>query len=630
MLGTIREKIQGIFATVVIILIVIPFALWGVNQYFQGESKVTVAKVNGTEISHDAFQRELDRYRDRVDPKMLELPFFKQQVLNQMIQRVLVRQAIDKAGFGVSRQQLGALIRALPEFQTDGQFDPKRYQELLRRSGQTYDSFEASMQQQKMLDQLISGLKDSGFVTKQDEDRVLALAQQRRRIAVATVDVKKLERSIRVSAKDLQSYYDSHKDEFQEPERVRVAYIQMSAKGVSDAYKPTEQELRAAYSDESSRFVTPPVRRVSHILIPLAKDASSAQVQKALKEAQELSKRAKAGADFAALARKYSGDKATASRGGDLGRVTPGLLPKDLEEAIATLKQGGITEPVRTKYGYHVAKVTEYRAGHSKSFAEVRPQLIKLVKQQKGTQRYYDLVEKFNNIVYEQSDSLEPAAKALGLKIEKSDWFARSGGSGIAANPKVAQAAFSSDVLENKRNSDSLEIGKDSVLALRVVDHRAARLKPLAEVRAQVEQELKKQHAQEEAARLGGEILARARKSGSLAQAVRGVAGTTYRAPELVGRKKAAGIDTAVLDAAFAAARPQGKQASFAGASLGDKGYAVVAILSVLDGKPADLDKKQAKALQAALKERRGQDYFHDYIQGLRKEAKVEINQKGM
>jgi peptidyl-prolyl cis-trans isomerase D len=630
MLGTIREKIQGIFATVIIALIVIPFALWGVNQYFQGDSKVVVAKVDGTTISHDALQRELERYRNRVNPKLLDLPFFKQQVLNQMIQRVLVRKAVDKAGFGVSREQLGALIRAMPEFQTGGSFDAKRYQELLRRSGQTYETFEASMQQQKMLDQFISGIKESGFVTSQDQDQVLALAQQRRRIAVATVDVAKLERGIHPGAKDVQSYYDGNKQQFEDPEQVRVAYIQMSAKGVSQAYKPTDAELRAAYSDEGSRFATPPVRRVSHILIPLAKDASPAQVQKALKEAQELSEKAKAGADFAALARKYSGDKTTASHGGDLGRVTPGLLPQPLADAIATLKQGGVTGPVRTKYGYHVAKVTEYKPGHAKSFAQVRPQLVQLVKQEKGTQKYYDMVDKFNDLVYEQSDSLEPAAKALGLKIEKSGWFARSGGTGIAGKPKVAAAAFSDDVLNNKRNSDSIEIGQDSVLALRVIGHRAARLKPLAEVRTQIVQALKKQQAQQEAAQLSDRILARARKTGSLAQAVRGVAGVVYRAPELVGRNKGAGVGQTELQAAFFAARPKSGHPSFTSASLGDKGQAVIEVLAVIDGKAKDLDDKDRKELLAAMKQRHGEDYFQDFVSGLRKQAKIKINQKAM
>ena len=630
MLSTIREKIQGIFAAVVIALLVIPFALWGVNQYFQSDSKVVVAKVDGTEISHNALRNELERYRDRVNPKLLEMPFFKQQVLNQMIQRVLVQKAVDKAGFGVSREQLGALIRSMPEFQTGGSFNPKRYQELLRRSGQTYETFEASMQQQKMLDQLISGIKDSGFVTSQEQDQVLALAQQHRRIAVATVDVAKLERGIHPSAKDAQTYYSNNKQQFEDPEQVRVAYIQMSAKSVSEAYKPTDAELRAAYSDESSRFVTEPVRRVSHILIPLAKNASPAQVQKALKEAQDLSKRAKAGANFAALARKYSGDKTTASHGGDLGRVTPGLLPKPLEDAIATLTQGEVTGPVRTQYGYHVAKVTEYKPGHAKSFSQVRPELVQLVKQEKGTQKYYDMVEKFNDLVYEQSDSLEPAAKALGLKIEKSGWFSRSGGTGIAAKPKVAAAAFSDDVLNNKRNSDSLEIGQDSVLALRVIGHRAARLKPLGEVRAQIVEELKKQEAAQEAAQLSHKILMNARKSGSLAKAVRGVPGVVYRAPELVGRNKGAGVQQAALQAAFVAARPRNGHPSFTSASLGDKGQAVIEVLAVVDGKAKDLDAKDRKELLAAMTQRHGDDYFQDFVSGLRKRAKVTINQKAM
>jgi peptidyl-prolyl cis-trans isomerase D len=630
MLSTIREKIQGIFATVIIAMIVIPFALWGVNQYFEGDSKVTVAEVNGTEISHDDLQRQLDRYRGRVNPKMLETPFFKQQILNQMIQRILLQQAVQNGGYGVSREQLGALIRAMPEFQVDGTFNSARYEDLLRRSGQTYQGFEDSMRHQKMLDQLISGLKGSGFVTKQDEDRVLALAQQRRRIAVVTVSVDQLENGIKVSEKDLEDYYQAHQDQYRVPEQVRIAYIELSAKSVAATIKPTEADLKATYESEKSRFMTPPERRVSHILIPLSDSASPADVQKALKKAQDIARQAKAGANFASLARKYSGDSSTASRGGDLGTLSPGLLPKNLEAAIETLKQGGVTAPIRTRFGYHVAKVTQYKAGKVKSYAQVRQQLIALVKKEKGTRRYYDEVEKFNNIVYEQSDSLEPAAKALGLKVHTSDWFARTGGKGITANPKVTGAAFSSDVLLDKHNSDSLEIGKDSLLALRVVDHKAATVKPFASVRKEIVANLRKDRAQQEATRLGSEILTRARKSGSLEQAARGVAAARYHKPVVLTRYDTKATDPAVLQAAFAAPRPRDKKESLVNASLKDKGYAVIAVTAVMDGKASDLDKKKAKELQNALQARRGDDYFNDFISGLRKQAKIEIHEKAL
>jgi peptidyl-prolyl cis-trans isomerase D len=630
MLSTIREKIQGLFATVIIAMIVIPFALWGVNQYFEGDSKVTVAEVNGTEISHDDLQRQLDRYRGRVNPKMLETPFFKQQILNQMIQRILLQQAVQDGGYGVSREQLGALIRAMPEFQVDGTFNSTRYEDLLRRSGQTYQSFEDSMRQQKMLDQLISGLKSSGFVTKQDEDRVLALAQQRRRIAVVTVSVDQLEHGIKVSEKDLKDYYQAHQDQYRVPEQVRIAYIELSAKSVADTIKPTEADLKATYESEKSRFMTPAKRRVSHILIPLSDSASPADVQKALKKAQDIARQAKAGANFASLARKYSGDSSTASRGGDLGTLSSGLLPKNLETAIETLKQGGVTAPIRTKFGYHVAKVTQYKPGKVKSYAQVRKQLIALVKKEKGTRRYYDEVEKFNNIVYEQSDSLEPAAKALGLKVRTSDWFARTGGKGIAANPKVAGAAFSPDVLLDKHNSDSLEIGKDSLLALRVIDHKAATVKPFASVRKEIVANLKKDRAQQEATRLGTEILTSARESGSLEQAARGVAAARYHKPVVLTRYDTKATDPAVLQAAFAAPRPRDKKESLVNASLKDKGYAVIGVTAVMDGKASDLDKKKAKELHDKLQARRGDDYFNDFINGLRKQAKIEIHEKAL
>jgi len=623
MLTAIREKTQGIIATFIVILIVIPFALWGVNSYFDTGVTINVAKVDGIEISQTTYRRALDRLRDRVDPKTLDSPQFKRLIVDSLIDQALLAKQAQDQGYRLGDARLADLIHTLPTFQRDGRFDTVLYEATLRREGLNIRDFEARLRDEGLAGQIQAGLSQSAIVTDADLGEIVRLLMQEREVAYAVISPDSLMPAAPVSAREIEQYYSSRTDLFQIPEKVRIEYLLLSASNLNKEYRPSEEDIKRIYTEEAARYVTPERRRASHILISLPSEAAEDMARQALAKIEDIASQARAKDNFASLAKKYSTDSATAAQEGDLGEIRRGVLPKELEDVIYALKPGEISKPVRTSYGYHLVKLTSLTPEKRKSLSEVRQELIEFARKRKGEEKFFELSEKFRNLVYEQPDSLAPAAKALGLEIQKSDWFTRTGGPGIAANPKVVQAAFDPDVLSQVRNSDAIEVSTDTIAAVRVLERQPAGRKPLADVRAQIERNLKQERGHQAARQLADEWLQALRANGSL-EALAKKHGFKYQAPRIITRQQSAGTETRVAAAAFRTPRPENGKPVYDFVDLGDQGYAVMAILQVRapSGKPPSALYEQAKSLLTVL---RGDEYYSNYRAGLRQKAKIKI-----
>ncbi len=624
MLTKIREKTQGIIAGFIVTLIIIPFALWGISSYFEGGSAVNVASVDDIELSRTTYRRALDRFRGQVKPDVLDSYEFKQGVLNSLIDQVLLARDAEEQGYRLSDAKLSRLIREAPYFKRNGRFDPQLYEALLRREGISISDFEARVRRENLIKQVQSGFDESAIVTDSDIAPILRLLLQRREIAYVTINPKQFIDRISVSEDDIKKYYSTHTDDFKIPEQVRIEYIRLSAEESIKKYQPSEEELRAAYDEEASRYAVPEKRRASHILIQLANNAPADAVQRALDKVRDVQEKLRQGASFSALAKKYSDDPDSAAKGGDLGMISRGILPRELEVAIFRLKPGEISEPVRTDFGYHLVKLTDYTPEKRKTFAQMRGELMKLVRKRKGEERFYDQIDQFQNLVYEQPDSLIPVAKELDLQVRQSGWFTRTGGKGIAAEPKVVAAAFDPDVLEQKRNSDAIEINSETLVALRVIGHRPAAVRPLSEVRTRIERALKQQRAREKAQELGARISQRLQEGAQLRLLAKEYKLKLWT-PGPLTREQTRGVDRRIVDAAFRAQKPPSGKAVHGVVDLGDQGNAVFALKRVWDGKPEQADAALREKVRRQLRARRGADYYANYRAGLRKKADIEI-----
>jgi peptidyl-prolyl cis-trans isomerase D len=630
MLSTIREKTQGWIAAIILGLIAIPFALWGINYYFEG-GQLNVADVDGAKISVDQYRRALDDQRRALtqmlgrgaDPRLFDTPVFRERVLDGLIDEILITRDVETQGYRVSDAELVRQIRFAPQFQRDGQFDPRLYEALLRNAGMDPRGFEARLRRDVLVRQAESGFVPSAFAMPSDVTALLRLQAQEREAIVALLKPARLRDRVKVSSADIEQEYNARPERYKTAERIRIEYLQLAAGDLAKGVRVGEEELRQAVADASQATGAGEERRASHILVKLDAGADATAEKAAMAKIQGLRAKLVAGADFAQVARQNSEDPGSAAQGGDLGVVGRGVFVKEFEKALYALKKPGeLSVPVRTQYGLHLIKLTSIKPG-AVAPAVNRARLEAELKARKAEERFFELAEKFHNLVYEQPDSLKPVAEALGLKIETSGWFTRTGqAGGITADPKVIAAAFEPEVLEQGRNSNTLEIAGNTLVALRVTAHEPARLRPLDEVRGEIEKMLTEAALKAEAGRQADEALARLRGGSSLDDVARQF-GLEVQAAQRYGRK--AKLEASLLEALFRAAHPEGGKPAYGSVRLGDGTVAVFAVRRVIEPENVATDGPEAQAVRRAVESRRGAEHFAAYRAGLRQQAKVKL-----
>lgn len=632
MLTTIREKTQGWIAAIILGLVTIPFALWGINTYFESSGRLNVAEVNGVDISVESYKRALENQRRSlqqmlgrsVDPRLFDTPEFRQRVLDGLIDELLFVANVEASGYRVSNAELGRQIRLAPQFQRNGQFDPKLYETLLRNEGMDVAGFEARLRRDVLIRQAESGFVQSAIILPSDIQVLLKLQAQQREAKVAVLKPARLRDRIKISGQQIEQEYTANAERYQAPERVRIKYIRLAATDLAKDVRVSEDDVRKAMAETVASTAGKEERRASHILIKLPQGADAQAEKAAMAKAQDVRAKLLAGADFATLARKNSEDPGSAAQGGDLGFVGRGALAKEFEQSLFALKKPGeLSAPVRTSYGLHIIKLTGVKAAPSAPVM-TRSKVEAELRTRKAEERFFELSEKFQNLVYEQSDSLKPAADLLGLKIETSGWFTRTGGgSGVAAEPKIIEAAFDPEVLGQGRNSSAIEVGRNTLVALRIAAHEPRSLRALVEVRSEIEKTLLASALRAEADRLAQAALGKMRAGESFESIARQY-GMDVQAPRQYTRN-AASTDGQLLSALFKTAHPEGGKFAYGSTVLVDGAVAVFALMRVTEPERPAVKGAEADALRKLLVARRGREYLDSYRSGLRQQAKIKV-----
>jgi len=505
MLQEIKERAQGWVAWAIVILITIPFALWGIQSYLGIGGEPVAAKVDGTKITQRELDQSVQRSRMRLreslgpayDPDLFESGQLRAQVLQRMIRDTVLLDASYDMGMRVSDEAVRAAILAEPAFQRDGVFDKATYERVLGLQGLTPMAYEERLRSGLLSTQLARAVTESGFTTDAELAAATRLLRQRRDIAYLVLPQDRFMPEAEPSAEDIKAYYDANPQRFESPDRVKLTYIVLDADALAKPAAVDEAALRAAYEERIDEFQETERRAVRHILLTVPADADDATAQQVRDRLAELRAKIEAGEDFAAVAEANSQDPGSAEQGGDLGLVERGMMDPAFEQAAFGLQKGVVSEPVRSRFGYHLIEVTDIEGGKAKPFAEVRDQLARELGRGDAEAAYFELAEQLANLSYESPDSLIPAAETLGLEVQTSDWIERRGGEGILGNPKVTGAAFSEDVLVQGNNSEVIEPDPDRMQAivLRVDDHEPAAVRPLDEVRDDIVTILKQQQA---------------------------------------------------------------------------------------------------------------------------------------
>ena len=633
MLLEIRERAKGWVAWAIVILISIPFALWGIQSYIGVGGEQVVAKVNGTDITEQQFSRNVQRtrmqLRDRLgaayDPELFGGQRLRQQVLDGMIRDEVLLGASLSMGLRVSDQAVRAAVLSEPAFQRDGAFNKEAYERVLSLQGLTPAGYEDQLRRGLLTTQLSRAVTATAFVTAEAVDDAARLLRQQRELTFVRLPYADFLPSEPPPDEEILAYYDDNKSAFETPEQVRVAYLLLNAEELASSVGEVgEDELRATYQERIDEFVEPEQRRIRHILLTVPMDADDAAADAVKLRATELRSRILAGEAFAPVAEENSEDPGSSGAGGDLGLVGRGVMDPAFEQAAFALELDTLSEPVRSRFGYHLIEVTEITGGEVEPFESVRDQLVREATTGQSEAIFFDTAERLANLSYESPDSLVPASETLGLTIQTSEWFDRNGGEGIFANPKVTAAAFSEDVLTLGNNSELMEPDRDvmQAIVLRVDEHRPASVQPLEEVREQVIEQIGQQKA-EQAALEAAQGMVRRLESGD---ALSDVAGAFEpQTPGLVGRT-APGVPPAVLELAFDMPRPaEGQQTFASGDDGGADGAALVVVLSqVADGDPTALDERARASEARVLADGLGRSAYEQLIDDLQARAKIE------
>ena len=454
MLITIRERASGVIGWTVAGVIILVFAVWGIGSYFEGVSEIIVATADKIEINQQTYQQAMSDRRRRlvqmmgrnVDAELFSSTAFKRQVVEELIDTTLQNETLHASGFRISDAQLAALIQNTAVFHTDGQFDRDRYELLVQNSGMTIQGYESYQRQQGVVDQLVRGLGQSAIVSTNSIDKAWKLLDQRRIASYTTLEFDNFLDDIQVSETAIEKEYQANLDGYFEPASIQVDYLKLSVEDLGTRLDVDEADILRMYEDNPDRYRQPGSRSASHILLSVSPDAADAQIDQVRQRASEIVARARGGESFASLAEVNSDDKGSAKRGGELGVIRPGTMVKPFEDAVFVMGEGEISEPVRTQYGFHVIRLDRITASRVQSLDQVRSEIEIEVRRLRAEERFNELAEILGSTVFEQPDSLEPAADHLGVKVMRSEWVTQDAGTGIAEFQGVRDAAFGNEV----------------------------------------------------------------------------------------------------------------------------------------------------------------------------------------
>ena len=601
MFDAIRNQ-KKILMGILLVLVIPAFVLVGVEGYTRySEQSAAVATVDGQDVTQqqwdEAHRREIDRLRESmpgIDVKLLDTPEARYATLERLVRERVLAAAASDLHLYTSDQKLARELAnnaTIASLRTpEGKLDVEAYRTLLGRQGMTPEMFEASIRAELSQLQVLEGIGATAVASPAQVNAALDAFFQRRGVRVLTLSAADYAAKAIPSDADLQAHYDAHLDAFKTQETADVQYVVLDLPTIEKQIALNEADVRAYYEQNAARLAGGEERRASHILLTLPAGVSADDKAKIRAKADDLLAQVRQQpARFAELARAHSQDPGSAANGGDLDFFARGAMVKPFEDAVFALSKGAISDVVESDFGFHIIQLTDVKAAAAPAFEAMRAELEAELKRQQSQRRFAELADQFNNTVYEKADSLQPVADALKLEVRSVQGVSRTAAPAghDALGQRVLQALFSSDAIQNQRNTEAIEVGPNRLVAARVVKHSPARTQPLSEVKAEVQRRWVAQRSAE-LAREAGEAVLKAAQSG---QVPTGLGDET-----MVSRDQPGNLPVDVLAAVMGA--PATTLPSWTGVAQGDKGYTVVQITQLQARQPADAQRSQAERAQ--------------------------------
>ncbi len=615
---------------VVLAIIILPFAFFGIDFYFRGgDESNRVAWIGDSAIGEQEFSRALRAAQDnlreqtRNNPQLaayLASPEFKKSVLDDVIQRRLLLGYAAQMGMSVADSELQRVIADIAAFHDEqGRFSPSRYDQLLRAQGLTPAAFENQMRQEILLGRLQAVFSGSALVPGEVAGRLHRIREQERTLSQRVFTPAEYRSAVKVSPEEARKFYDENQAQFQIPERVRLEFVLLTPEAAAQNVNVTDEQLRELYQQKITDYQTPEERRASHILIPVSRDASEEERKKQRALAEDIrGQLAESPGRFAALAKKHSQDPGSAERGGDLGFVQRGFMVKEFEDAVFSMKPGEISQPVLTQYGFHIIRLDEIKPVKTTPFEQVRADLLDEARKAQVQRAYGEAAQVFGDMVYSEYDSLKPVAEALKLTIQKSDWVSKAGGASnpLLNNEKLFNAIFAPEAIDERRNTEAIEVQPNMLLSARVIEHAPPTALPFEDVSGDIVEHLAQQKAAEKAAEAGRAALERLKKGEKL--------DLKWSGPQSVTLQRRQGLHPEAAQAVFSA--PVDALPAYVGAPVADGRYVIYRISDVRNVENLAAERVSATAGQIA--QLAGQAQFANLVESLRRDAEVRINDR--
>jgi len=572
MLQAIRDGSKGIVAKIIVGLIILTFALFGIESIVAlGGGESAPAEVNGEEISEFKVSQMVQLQKRRLqaqfgqnfDPSILNDNMLRKSAVESLIGETVLRQAASEGGIYFSDKAIDKLIVQSPEFQVNGQFDRDQYDLILRSAGFTRATHRELLRSNLSSQQAQSAWQLTSFATMTEEQRSAQLESQTRDFSYIEYTLDNAKENVVVSQQDKESYYNANSSRFMTQETVKVNYLELKRSDLLALVEVDEVELQERYDIISEESAAKREYRAAHILLLDDNDEARNTLKDVLAKLNS-------GEEFSVLAEKHSQDDTSKFAGGDLGFSAADVYESEFSDALMGLNKGQVSAVVQTRDGLHLIKLLDTRQPEVAAFDDLKDSLVQEIKSEKSQMLYVERLESLNDESFSASTLQAPAA-ALNLKVQTSVEFTRQGGNGIAQNAKVATAAFSEPVLFDDSNSEVIELEDGRAIVLHLASFKESVVKPFDVVATQIESQLRTEK--------GMESLSEQLDS-ALASAKQGDLGTAWSSLKDKSRN-AKGVDAPIIAKAFTMALGSQGLASFELVNLSGGNQALVRLDAV-------------------------------------------------
>lgn len=624
MLQAIRDKTRGWIAYVIVAILVVPFALFGLYNYVGGGGPQVVATVDGEDISRHQFdqawqQRQADLRRvlgDQFDLSQLNTAVLRRDTLDELVDRQLLINFARDHGLQVSDGDVVRAIRAQPLFQVDGVFSSERYRAILAQNRLSAEQYESQLRRDLALDLVARALGIGTFVNQRELERVVGLQWQERQVGWIDLPQAAFVSDEPLAEPQIEAFFTQTADQYRAPEAVRLSYIELDPSELAAQISVSDADVQARYRQLQDAAQAQSAREIRHILTETEDEIRAAQEQ--LNE----------GATFAEVAQERSIDRGSAANGGALGLLQPGDLEEAFESVAWELEIGERSGPVQTSSGWHLIEVTNVRLSDLPELSDIAAEIEEELARAEADRLLFEQGNTLDTLAFDHPDSLEPAADALGVDIQATDWISRQyDGEGIGAEPAVRNAAFSAAVLSRGENSPLLELSEGRYAVVRVEAHREARQQTLEEVQPQVEARLREQMARERAEEAANQLASRIVSGQPLADVVTDDEfSERVTVVEPVWAQRDGGVlPSAINEFAFRLPRVEGESTVETLAT--NTGWAVVQLSGVRDGDVSGMDLQATDQLADSLRQIDSEIAFEAVLAELRAQARIRLSE---